>query len=66
MSVLRIIPEKILYDEMSIEGCAVRKAYRGRGISKARWIMQSDSSLKILKKDKIRLSAAYLINFYQD
>lgn len=67
IAVLRIIPEGISYEEMSIGRVVVKKTHRGRGISKTMMNKAIKFITEDLKKDKIRLSGqAYLSDFYME
>ena len=66
IAALRIIPENVSYEEMSIGRVVVKKTHRGQGLS--RKIMNKAINFIVyeLGKNKIRLSCqAYLIEFYK-
>ena len=65
-AVLRILPEYVSYEEMAIGRVIVKKAYRGRGISREMMKKAMDFIIMDLGKNKIRMSGqAYLTDFYQ-
>ncbi|WP_298500942.1 GNAT family N-acetyltransferase [uncultured Methanobrevibacter sp.] len=65
VSVLRILPEGVSYDEMAIGRLIVKKDYRGQGISQQMMKKAICFITDYLGKDKIRLSGqAYLLDFY--
>lgn len=67
IAVLRIIPEGISYEEMSIGRVVVKKTHRGKGISKTMMNKAIKFITEDLKKDKIRLSGqVYLSDFYME
>lgn len=67
IAVLRILPEKIAYEEMAIGRVVVKKSHRGQGISKEMMKIAMNFILNDLGKDKIRLSGqAYLTDFYME
>ncbi len=67
IAVLRIIPEYVSYDEMSIGRVVVKKTHRGRGIAKSMMKKAMEFIVNDLGKNSIRLSGqAYLTDFYQE
>ncbi|WP_458454696.1 GNAT family N-acetyltransferase [Methanobrevibacter sp.] len=65
IAVLRILPENVAYDEMSIGRVIVKKTHRGHGIAKCMIKRAMDFIVDELGKDSIRLSGqAYLTDFY--
>lgn len=67
IAVLRIIPEYVSYDEMSIGRVVVKKTHRGRGIAKSMMKKAIEFIVNDLGKNSIRLSGqAYLTDFYQE
>jgi ElaA protein len=66
IAVLRIIPEGISYEEMSIGRVVVKKTHRGKGISKSMMNKAIKFITDDLNKNRIRLSGqAYLTDFYE-
>ena len=67
IAVLRILPEKVSYDETAIGRVIVKKSYRNHGIARKMMIKAIDFITGDLGKNKIRLSGqAYLTEFYTD
>lgn len=67
IAVLRIIPEYVSYDEMSIGRVVVKKTHRGRGIAKSMMKKAMEFIVNDLGKNSIKLSGqAYLTDFYQE
>lgn len=56
IAVLRIIPEYVSYDEMSIGRVVVKKTHRGRGIAKSMMKKAMEFIVNDLGKNSIRLS----------
>ena len=66
VAVLRILPEKVSYDEMAIGRVVVKKSHRGQGLSKIMMKKAIGFIIDDLGKNKIRLSGqAYLVDFYE-
>ncbi len=67
VAVLRILPENVSYEEMTIGRVIVKKSHRGKGLSKIMMKKAMDFITDDLGKNKIRLSGqAYFVNFYED
>ena len=66
IALLRILPEKIAYDDMAIGRVIVKKSHRGQGISRIMMNKAIDFIIKDLGKKRIRMSGqAYLTEFYK-
>lgn len=62
---LRILEKGVSYDEISIGRVAVKKNYRGKGISREMLLKAIDFVENNLNEDTIKIQAqAYLLNFY--
>ncbi len=62
---LRILEKGISYDEISIGRVAVKKNYRGKGISRKMMLKAIEFVENNLNEDTIKIQAqAYLLNFY--
>lgn len=62
---LRILERGVSYDEISIGRVAVKKNYRGKGISREMMLKAIEFIESNLKEDTIKIQAqVYLLNFY--
>lgn len=62
---LRILEKGVSYDEISIGRVAVKKNYRGKGISRGMMLKAIEFVENNLNEDTIKIQAqAYLLNFY--
>lgn len=62
---LRILEKGVSYDEISIGRVAVKKIYRGKGISRKMIMKAIEFIENNLSEDTIKIQAqAYLLNFY--
>ncbi len=67
IALLRILPEKIAYDDMAIGRVIVKKSHRGQGLSRIMMNKAIDFIIKDLGKKRIRMSGqAYLTEFYKN
>ena len=65
VALLRILPENVSYEEMSIGRVIVKKSHRNKGLAREMMLKAMEFITKDLNKDKIRLSGqAYLSDFY--
>lgn len=65
VSYLRILEKGVSYDEISIGRVAVKKSYRGKGISRKMMQKAIEFIENNLSEDTIKIQAqAYLLNFY--
>ncbi|MBB6624942.1 GNAT family N-acetyltransferase [Clostridium gasigenes] len=62
---LRILEKGVSYDEISIGRVAVKKDYRGKGISREMMLKAIEFIENNLKEETIKIQAqVYLLNFY--
>lgn len=62
---LRILEKGVSYDEISIGRVAVKKNYRGKGISREMMLKAIEFIENNLKEETIKIQAqVYLLNFY--
>ncbi|WP_434799544.1 GNAT family N-acetyltransferase [Terrisporobacter vanillatitrophus] len=62
---LRILEKGVSYDEISIGRVAVKKSYRGKGISRKMMLKAIEFIENNLAEDAIKIQAqSYLLNFY--
>lgn len=62
---LRILEKGVSYDEISIGRVAVKKSYRGKGISRKMMLKAIEFIENNLSENAIKIQAqAYLLNFY--
>ena len=65
VSYLRILEKGVSYDEISIGRVAVKKSYRGKGISRKMMLKAIEFIENNLSENTIKIQAqAYLLNFY--
>lgn len=65
VSYLRILEKGVSYDDISIGRVAVKKNYRGKGISREMMLKAIEFVENNLAEDAIKIQAqAYLLNFY--
>ena len=67
IALLRILPENIAYEDMSIGRVIVKKSHRGKGLSRIMMEKSMNFIINDLGKKRIRMSGqAYLTKFYED
>lgn len=65
VSYLRILEKGVSYDEISIGRVAVKKSYRGKGISRKMMLQAIEFIENNLSENTIKIQAqAYLLDFY--
>lgn len=66
VSYLRILEKGVSYDEISIGRVAVKKSYRGKGISRKMMLKAIEFIENNLSENTIKIQAqAYLLDFYR-